>query len=380
MSTKLASLFTAAAVSLVATSAVNAAFFALGTSSTVAPTDNASVVARPGDTVTLQLWGRATGPLAGAYLNLFSLRLEGTGLAVTGAATPVAFNPALTHPGPRNLPAAAGAATGSGMAFQAVNSFGIGGSGSQTGLNAAMTWIASINVVVPNSATNGQVSDLFLTLGAAITESASANTRHAIGFTATNPSTLGTPSVSGADGNDVSSTGVLTNNTTGFTYNRPANTRTATIDARITVEVIAAGPTITLTPGGVNPAVVPGNGEKYLPALTNAGAFSFAGSNTGATLVAFDLTGSSGVPANLILPSGASVVPGTDLAALFGANLGGSFDFVVNFGNLNSGPFTAAISGLGAGVTLNRTAAIPEPTALGLLAPVALLAARRRRA
>lgn len=378
MATKLASIFTASAVALVATSAVNAAFFALGTSTTVAPTENASVIAAPGETVSLQLWGRATGPLSGAYLNAFSFRLEGTGLAVTAAATPVSFNPALTHAGPRNLPAAAGAATGNGMTFQAINSFGIGSTASQTGINAGLTWLATVSVVVPAGAAGGDTSNLFLTLGSAITESSSASTRHAIGFTATNPSTLGTPSVSGADGNSVNSAGATTNNANGFTYNLIAPTRTATVDARITVQ--AAGPSITLTPGGANPAVVPGNGVGYLPTLTTGGVFSFAGSNTGATLVAFDLTGADGVPANLTLPSGATIVPGTDLAALFGANLGGSFDFVVNFGNLGNGPFTAAISGLGAGVSLNRTAAIPEPAALGLLAPVALLAARRRRA
>jgi hypothetical protein len=157
-----------------------------------------------------------------------------------------------------------------------------------------------------------------------------------------------------------------------------ANTLSALPDAIIVVAAPVSNPTVSLTPGGVNPAVVPGNGESYLPTLANSGAFSFAGSNAGATLVAFDLSGADGVPANLVLPSGAALAP--EFLALFNGNLGGGFDFVVNFGALGSGPFTAAISNLGAGVTVGRVAAIPEPAALGVLAPVALLAARRRRA
>lgn len=156
------------------------------------------------------------------------------------------------------------------------------------------------------------------------------------------------------------------------------NTLSSAADAIINiVQPAATNPAVRLTPGGENPATVPGNGTGYLPTLANAGVFAFAGNNTGATIVAFDLDGIDGVPADLELPVGASLVP---LAGLFADNLGGSFDFVVNFGNLGNGPFTASLENPPQGVSVNRIAAIPEPAALGLLAPVALMAARRRKA
>jgi hypothetical protein len=154
-----------------------------------------------------------------------------------------------------------------------------------------------------------------------------------------------------------------------------ASSRTA--DAIIVVAAVSTGPSISLVAGGsggVDPAIVPGDGVNYLPTATNAGVFQFAGTNTGATLVAFDLVGGSGIPDGLTIPAGATA--STNDLGIFGPD----FDFVVNFGNLGSGPFTASISGLGAGVSLRATSAIPEPAALGFLAPVALLAARRRRA
>lgn len=147
-----------------------------------------------------------------------------------------------------------------------------------------------------------------------------------------------------------------------------------TADAIIVVAAVSTGPSISLISGGDNPALVPGNGVNYLPTATNGGVFQFAGTNTGATLVAFDLVGGSGLPDGLTIPAGATA--STNDLGIFGPG----FDFVVNFGNLGSGPFTASISGLGAGVSLRATSAIPEPAALGFLAPVALLAARRRRA
>lgn len=147
-----------------------------------------------------------------------------------------------------------------------------------------------------------------------------------------------------------------------------------TADAIIVVAAVSTGPSISLVAGGDNPAIVPGNGVNYLPTATNGGVFQFAGTNTGATLVAFDLVGGSGIPDGLTIPAGATA--STNDLGIFGPG----FDFVVNFGNLGSGPFTASISGLGAGVSLRATSAIPEPAALGFLAPVALLAARRRRA
>lgn len=148
-------------------------------------------------------------------------------------------------------------------------------------------------------------------------------------------------------------------------------------DAIIIVQRPAAtNPAAFLTAGGSNPGIIVGDGDKYLPGLANGGVFQFAGNHTGNVIVAFDVDGETGVPAGLELPSGASFA--NDLIPLFEANLGGTFDFVVDFGpGLGSGPFTAGINNLR---SIARVAAIPEPAALGLLAPVALLAARRRKA
>lgn len=393
MSKKVTAMLVASAAALVAGSMANAAFFAIGTSSSVAPTSNANVVLAPGESVTLYLWGRSTanasttGSNIGApenrYVNQWQFRLEGTGLAPTAVYN--GLNPAVSASLPPAVtPGAAGSPTGNGMTFQALNTFGVQSGAAQTGINGNLVYLASFTLTVPAGATDGAVSNLFLVHGSGITEGAVAGTgsvitRHALGFGGTpNSSTLGNPPIAGVDGNVINSAGTTTNNTNGYSAATAAGARTTTADAIITVSVPVTGPSVTLTPGGVAPATVPGNGVGYLPTLANGGAFQFAGSNTGSTLVAFDLSGASGVPDGLILPAGAVLAP--DALAVFNGNLGGGFDFVVNFGAIGSGPYTAAITGLANGVTVGRIAAIPEPAALGLLAPVALLAARRRRA
>lgn len=173
----------------------------------------------------------------------------------------------------------------------------------------------------------------------------------------------------------IQTTGRIGNQTTGIPSAAEAVSNLP--DAILIVQRPAAtNPAVFLTPGGSNPGLILGSGDKYIPGLANGGVFQFQGTHTGNVIVAFDIDGETGVPAGLELPSGATLA--NSLIPLFEANLGGTFDFVVNFGpGLGSGPFTAGINNLR---TLARVAAIPEPAALGVLAPVALLAARRRKA
>lgn len=372
-----AKLLAAAAVTAIPALA-NAAFFAIGTSATVAPTANPSITLAAGASTTLYIWGRATGT---GYLNSWSVNVETIGAALTGGAA--AINPALVLPNgeaQKIQNASPTARIGSGTAQNVGGTVGVLSGPSSYGVTNQLVQLASVVITVPANATGGASTNLFLVRGTTgFTESVSTGVGHALGF---GTNTVNT--VAGLDGVAISSTGatVAPGSSGGMAYTTGVGVRSATADATIVVAAPVVNDFIDITAGGtaapdtaVNGSFALGYSLTALPGSGNTGSADavFGNGNPGQVIAAFNLEGESGAILGLIPVAGSpfvSTLVGYEYYKTFSAGTAGA-----------AGSFTYNIAwDLPTGVTVSGLAVIPEPSALGLLAAAVPALARRRRA
>jgi hypothetical protein len=359
----------------------NAAFFAIGTSATVAPTANPSITLAAGASTTLYIWGRATNT---GFLNSWSVNVESIGAGLTGGSA--ALIPAIKSA----LPSGAGQAIenaaptariGFGTAQNLGGTVGVLSGPASYGVTNALVALAAVQITVPGGATPGAQTQLFLVRGSTgFTESVSTGTGHALGF-----GTNTVNGLAGVDGVGVSSTGATLNPGTsgGMAYTTGVGVRSFTADATIVVETPVVNDFIDITAGGTAAAdtVVNGSfagGYALTPvagASGNTGSADavFGNGNPGQVIAAFNLEGESGAILGLIPVAGspfASTLVGYEYYKTFAAGTPGA-----------AGSFTYNIAwDLPTGVSVSGLAVIPEPSALGLLAAAVPALARRRRA